>query len=79
MKLFTAEWCVNCKPIKRMIEDNTWTVDIIDVDRSPDLVRASGVKSVPCLLLGDGSIVVGSGKIQEVIKEAYANATPDSN
>lgn len=77
MKLFTADWCVNCQPIKQLIKDNHYTVDVIDVDRSPDLVRASGVRSVPSLLLGDGSLVVGSEKILKVIKEKYG--TPSNS
>lgn len=77
-KLFTASWCVNCKPIKTLIEHGGYEVEVIDVDQCPDLVRDSGVRSVPSLLLDDGSLVVGSTKIQTVIKEKYGTAT-DAN
>lgn len=77
-KLFTASWCVNCKPIKSLIESKDYDVEIVDVDENPDLVRDSGVRSIPSLLLDDGSLVVGSTKIQEVIKEKYGTAT-DAN
>ncbi|MNY46403.1 Glutaredoxin-like protein NrdH [compost metagenome] len=75
MKLFTADWCVNCKPIKRLIEDEHFPVDVIDVDKMPDFVRASGIRSIPCLLLGDGTWVLGTENIKKVIKEAYGSAT----
>lgn len=75
MKLFTAEWCTNCKPIKKLIEDEHYPVDVLDVDKHPDFVRASGVRSIPCLLLGDGTWVLGTENIKKVIKEAYGPAT----
>lgn len=77
-KLFTASWCVNCKPIKALIESKGYDVEVVDVDNNPTLVRDSGVRSIPSLLLDDGSLVVGSAKIQEVIKEKY-DANTDAN
>lgn len=68
-KLFTASWCVNCKPIKTLIEHGGYEVEVIDVDQCPDLVRASGVRSVPSLLLDDGSLVVGSTKIMQAMEK----------
>ena len=75
MKLFTADWCVNCKPIKKMIEDNKYEVEVINVDEHPELVRASGVRSIPCLLTADGNTVVGTEQITKTIREAYGSAT----
>jgi glutaredoxin len=72
VKLFTASWCTPCKVVKQELEKFTHTVDIIDVDSSPALVRASGVRSVPSLLLGNGDVLTGVEDIVKALKEAYS-------
>lgn len=71
LKLFTADWCGNCQPIKKFIEDNGYDVEVINVDEHPDLVRDSGVRSIPSLLLVDGNIVVGSAEIKRTLELIY--------
>lgn len=75
MKLFTAGWCSNCQPIKKLIEEKGYDIDIIDVDKYPTIVRDSGVRSIPSLLLDNGDLVVGSENIRRVIEETYGSAT----
>lgn len=74
MKLFTASWCAPCKVVKQELEKLQHTVDIIDIDEQPELVRASGVRSVPSLLLGDGNVLTGVENIVQAIREAYGSA-----
>ena len=71
MKLFTASWCAPCQVVKVELMSHKHTIDIIDVDEQPELVRASGVRSVPSLLLGDGTVLVGLEDIVNAIREAY--------
>lgn len=78
MKLISAEWCVNCKPIKQLIADNNYPIEVVDADRDVDLVREAGVRSIPCLLTSDGVMVVGTEKIKQKIKEVYGTSS-DSN
>lgn len=73
-KLFTADWCVNCQPIKQLIKTKGYPVDVVNVDEQPELVRASGVRSIPSLVLGDGSVVVGTEVIKNKIEELYGPA-----
>lgn len=75
MKLFTADWCGNCQPIKKLIEERGYDVDIINVDNNPDAVRDSGVRAVPTLVLDNGDTVVGSLEIKRVIEETYGTAS----
>jgi len=75
MKLFSAAWCSNCQPIKAMVKELGYPVDVIDVDEQPEFVRASGVRSIPSLLTGTGDIVTGTNNIKKVIEEAYGSAT----
>lgn len=74
MKLFTASWCAPCKVVKQELEKFPHSVEIIDIDQSPELVRASGVRSVPSLLLGNGEVLTGVENITQAIREAYGKA-----
>lgn len=74
MKLFTADWCANCQPIKKLIEEKGYDVDIINVDEYPAAVRDCGVRSIPTLVLDNGVSVVGSIEIRRVIEETYGGA-----
>lgn len=74
MKLFTASWCTPCKVVKQELAYYPNTVDVVDIDEQPELVRASGVRSVPSLLLGDGNVVTGVENIVQAIREAYDKA-----
>ena len=78
MKLFTASWCAPCKVIKEELSKFHHSVDIIDVDQQPALVRASGVRSVPSLVLGNGDVLVGVEPILNALREAY-NTKDKSN
>ncbi len=74
MKLFTAAWCAPCQVVKKQLSEFDHSVDIIDIDEQPALVRASGVRSVPSLVLGDGKVVTGVENITQAIREAYGTA-----
>lgn len=71
MKLFTAEWCAPCRQIKHFLEGYHHSIEIIDVDIKPDATIAAGIRGVPTLLLGDGSVVTGIISIKEEITKAY--------
>lgn len=74
MKLFSASWCGPCQVVKKELSKMEHSVDIIDIDEQPALVRASGVRSVPSLVLGNGEVVTGVERIVQVIREAYGAA-----
>ena len=74
MKLFTAEWCAPCRQLKLYLEKFSHTVEIIDVDLHPEVTTAAGVRGIPCLLLGDGTVVVSVQLIKEEINRAYGKA-----
>ncbi len=74
MKLFSASWCMPCQVVKKVLSEMEHSVDIIDIDEQPALVRASGVRSVPSLVLGNGEVVTGVDRIVQVIREAYGTA-----
>ena len=71
MKLFTANWCTPCTVVKQELYKFNHAVDIIDIDKNIEMARAANVRSVPTLLLGDGTAITGVAEILRVIKEAY--------
>lgn len=71
MKLFSASWCTPCAVVKQELDKFTHAVDIIDIDKNIEMARAANVRSVPTLLLGDGTAITGVAEILRVIKEAY--------
>lgn len=73
MKLFTASWCAPCKVVKMELLSYKHSIDIIDVDEQPELTRASGVRSVPSLLLGNGDVLTGVTDIVYAIRAAYGH------
>lgn len=74
MKLFTASWCAPCKVVKEELTKYNHTVEVVDIDENPGLVRACNVRSVPSLVLGNGEVVTSSSSILKVIREAYVKA-----
>lgn len=74
MKLFTASWCNPCEVVKQELSKFQHSVDILDIELNIPLARASGVRSVPSLLLGDGNVVTGVDNIIQAIREAYDKA-----
>ena len=50
---FTATWCGPCKQMRPHIDRmrrEGWQVQIVDIDRSPDLKRRFGVTSIPAVV-----------------------------
>ena len=74
MKLFTASWCNPCAVVKEELAKFQHSVDIIDIETNIALARASGVRTVPSLLLGNGEVVTGVENIVKAIREAYDKA-----
>lgn len=70
-KLFSAVWCSNCQPLKKMIEERGYSVEVIDVDNDPAAVRDYGVRGVPCLVLSNGVMVSGTDGIMKKLLEVF--------
>lgn len=71
MKLFLSPWCISCRAIKEELSKFHHSVDLIDVGQQPALTKASGVRSVPSLMLGNGDVLVGVEPILNALREAY--------
>ena len=72
MKLYSAVWCKYCVPIKELIQENNYDIEILDVDEiGRDNVKARGVKQLPTLELDDGSLMTESEVITNFIKENF--------
>lgn len=50
---FSAEWCVNCKPLKTILESNPLSIPLIeiDIDEHPELAQQYNVRGVPTMVL----------------------------
>ena len=68
MKLFTAPWCANCKPVKKYIEDFMLDVEVIDISKEPAKASEYGVRTLPTLVKDDDSQLVGSAVILQYLK-----------
>lgn len=71
MKLFTASWCAPCEIVKEELAKLHHSVDILDIKDNIAFARASGVRSVPSLVLGNGDVLVGVEPILNALREAY--------
>ena len=74
MILFTAAWCAPCRQVKLLLEGLTHSVEVIDIDLQPEVTRDAGIRGVPSLLLGDGTVVVSVVRIKEEITRVYGAA-----
>jgi len=64
--LFSADWCVYCKKLKKDISDNLdkfedTTICIVDIDKNPELAKKYKVRSIPKTIVFD--------KIGNAVKE----------
>lgn len=52
---FSAEWCVNCKPLSKVIESAELTIPVeeYDVDEDFELAARMRIRGVPTLILMD--------------------------
>jgi len=66
MILWSAEWCGPCKVLKPWLKANHPEIEIKDVDRSRDAIKA-GVKSVPTLQVGE-ELYVGLPTIKDYLE-----------
>ena len=50
---FSAEWCVNCKPLSKILEQNPLSIPLIeiDIDEHPELAQQYNVRGVPTMVL----------------------------
>ena len=69
MKLFTANWCSQCKPVKQFIDSNNLEVELIDVDteKGANAASALGIRGLPTLVDGDNTLV--GDKVLPYLKE----------
>lgn len=63
MKLlrFTASWCGPCKALAANLEksNNTFPIEVVDIDVYPDVAKQYGVRGVPTLIKLDGEKEIG--------------------
>lgn len=71
MKFIGAEWCGKCRAVKLVLSELDHTVEILDVNLHPKQVGLAGIRGVPALLLGDGTIVTGVENIIFLLKKTY--------
>lgn len=68
MILFSAPWCVKCKPIKDKLEGSD--VDIVDISTADGAQKAAelGIRGVPTVVDND-VLIVGQEKIMAHLKD----------
>lgn len=55
LKVFSASWCVNCKPLKAAIAATALSANLVfvDIDTDPQLAKDYGIRGVPTMVLED--------------------------
>jgi thioredoxin 1 len=75
---FTAEWCQPCKTLAKQLEtmELNMHIDVIDIDKDPEIAIEYGIRSVPTLVLMEDnqviSKIVGLKSTQEIKEWATA-------
>lgn len=68
--LLTSETCAPCKIIKQKIAENSWTVEVLDLNTPEGVAKARhySVRNVPTLITDDGVPVVGAESILKYLE-----------
>lgn len=67
VKFIGASWCPNCKPTKQKLETlgvSFWYIDA-DTDLGEKVCSENNVRSLPSVVLEDGTLLSGATKILE--------------
>ena len=65
MKLVVGISCGPCKMLKDWMKENNIEVEQIVAEENKETVMAAGVRSVPSLILDDGTVIGGIENIKE--------------
>lgn len=68
-KLFTAEWCGNCKTVKTALAAMDIQVELVDIDQDMIQAQANNIRSLPTMITESGERVLGSAKIIEFLNK----------
>jgi thiol-disulfide isomerase/thioredoxin len=57
---FTASWCQPCKSLAKNLEEANLSlpIEVVDIDVQSDVAVEYGIRSVPTLVMTDGSIEI---------------------
>lgn len=71
--LFSADWCSSCTPVKKVIEQKRYPVNVlsIDSDEGEHAAHAAGVRQIPALQLEDGTLLTESNAILNILKDVF--------
>jgi glutathione S-transferase len=76
LELFQTEWCLASRRVRQRLTELGVDYVIRQVPADPakrsSLVAATGADTVPVLVLGDGSLLVGEEEILEYLEREYA-------
>ena len=67
MIIFVSNTCPRCVPVKKLKQDRSQPIQIINVSETPEYIEQYSLTSVPSMLL-DEEIITNVQKIIEVIK-----------
>ncbi|WGH49933.1 hypothetical protein [Pseudoalteromonas phage vB_PtuP_Slicky01] len=49
LKLFTADWCANCKGLKKLLDSLDVAYEVIDVDKESEEAMKLNIRALPTL------------------------------
>ena len=50
LKIYSTEWCGECRFVKRQLSDNGIEYEIVDLDKHPEEVDSKGIEEMPVII-----------------------------
>ena len=54
LKVYSTEWCGDCRLVKRMLTENEIPFEVVDLDKNPECIDSVGIDEMPVIVAYDG-------------------------
>ena len=50
LKVYSTEWCGNCREVKKFLDDNGIEYEVVDLDKHPEEADAHNIDEMPVII-----------------------------
>jgi len=54
LKVYSTEWCSECRFVKKQLEDNGIEFEVVDLDKHPEEADAHNIDEMPVIIAFNG-------------------------